>query len=133
MPITLKNLSAGIGVKLSEIISGLLKKGKMLNQNASLSKELATEIAFDYNVILDVKEEADIEDDLREMLANKIVAKNLQPRPPVITLMGHVDHGKSSLLDAIRNTNIVDGEIGGITQHVSAYEVSHESKEKKEN
>lgn len=55
----------------------------------------------------------------------------LKERQPVVAVMGHVDHGKSSLLDAIRNTNIVDGEIGGITQHVSAYEISHETKEKK--
>ena len=57
---------------------------------------------------------------------------NIKERQPVVAVMGHVDHGKSSLLDAIRNTNIVDGEVGGITQHVSAYEISHELKEKKQ-
>ena len=56
---------------------------------------------------------------------------NLKERQPIVAVMGHVDHGKSSLLDAIRNTNIVDGEAGGITQHVSAYEVSHSTKDKK--
>jgi translation initiation factor IF-2 len=69
------------------------------------------------------------------LLENNFMSKEtiLKEKQPVIAVMGHVDHGKSSLLDAIRNTNIVDGEIGGITQHVSAYEVSHESKEKKQN
>ncbi|MEI6352413.1 MAG: translation initiation factor IF-2 [Candidatus Nomurabacteria bacterium] len=66
------------------------------------------------------------------MSQDKNQESNLKERQPVVVVMGHVDHGKSSLLDAIRNSNIVDGEIGGITQHVSAYEISHELKDKKE-
>ncbi|MFO0743719.1 MAG: GTP-binding protein [Candidatus Paceibacterota bacterium] len=65
-------------------------------------------------------------------MSDKNQNNNLKERQPIVVVMGHVDHGKSSLLDAIRNSNIVDGEIGGITQHVSAYEISHEIKDKKE-
>jgi translation initiation factor IF-2 len=65
-------------------------------------------------------------------MSDKNQNNNLKERQPIVVVMGHVDHGKSSLLDAIRNSNIVDGEIGGITQHVSAYEISHEMKDKKE-
>jgi len=123
--IPLKVLSEKIGITAAEITKRLFKEGIMKTINDSIDFDTAAFIADDLGIELELKLDKTAEDVLSEGFDDVVdSAESLKKRPPVVTVMGHVDHGKTSLLDRIRKTNVTAGEAGGITQHIGAYQVT---------
>ena len=119
---SVSELSQATGKKVSELMKRLVDLGIMVTVNQRIEFEVASMIAEELGY--KIEQTALKEEDLLTLPLEKILQENIKPRAPVVTVMGHVDHGKTSLLDAIRKTNVVEGEAGGITQHIGAYEVS---------
>jgi len=122
---TVGELAEAIGVSAVELIKALIRRGVMANINQQIDFETAVKVAADFGVEL-VERTPEVvhqEKSLAEIVRASAQEPGAVPRPPVVTIMGHVDHGKTKLLDAIRHTNVAEGEAGGITQHIGAYQV----------
>lgn len=125
--ITVQELANRMSVRAQDVIKELMKLGMMNRAGDEIDADTAELLVNEFNHTPKRVSESDIEDILTEEV---IPESELEPRPPIVTVMGHVDHGKTSLLDALRKTNVTSGEAGGITQHIGAYQVTTETGDK---
>ncbi len=123
--ITVQELANRMAEKTADVVKTLMKLGVMANATQSLESDTAQLVAEELGHKVSIVKDDDI---LKEIKDYDDDEKSMSSRPPVVTIMGHVDHGKTSLLDAFRKTNIVSGEAGGITQHIGAYQINNNNK-----
>ena len=121
-PLSVEELAKKLNKNPNEIIKFFFFKGNLINLNSVLDEEKIGEICLEYGYDFQIEKEINAENIL-DNISFDDDEKDLKPRPAIVTIMGHVDHGKTTLLDVIRQSSITSGEAGGITQHIGAYQV----------